>query len=124
MLHTQEMLFIKIKFLCYVRRATLVIKKLIVGNLVIFLFFLESLSKFNCLFAILARDANFLIIRKIDKLFLRVSEIDVKNFLHVRVAQCYVDKYVVNLNVVLSVQWHFVLIKILLNRFRIRFYLI
>ncbi len=124
MLHTQEMLLIKIKFLCYVRRATLVIKKLIVDNLVIFLFSFESLLKFSCLFAILAKDANFLIVREINKLFLRVSEIDLKNFLHVRVAQCHVNKYVVNLNVVLNVQWHFVFVKILLSRFRIRFYLI
>ncbi len=109
------MLLIKIKFLYYVRIAILVIKKSIINNLVIFLFFLKSLLKFNCFFAILAKDANFLIVREIDKLFLRVSEINLKNFLHVRVAQCYVNKYVVNLNVIFSVQWHFVLVKILFN---------
>jgi hypothetical protein len=98
------MLFIKIKFLCYVRRAILVIKKLIVGNLIIFLFFLKSFSKFSYLFAIFAKNANFLIVNEIDKLFLRVSEINLKNFLHMRVAQCYVNKYVVNFNVILSVQ--------------------
>jgi len=115
-------LLIKIRFLCYARRAILVIKEPIVGNLVIFSLSLGSLSKFSCLFAILARDANFLVVREIDKSFLRVSEIDLKDFLHVRVAQCHVDKYVVHLNVVLSVQWHFVFVKILLSRFRIRFY--
>lgn len=98
------MLLIKIRFLCYVRRAILVIKKSIVGNLVIFLLSLESLSKFSCLFVILARDANFLVVREIDKSFLKVSEIDRKNFLHMRVAQCHVNKYVVHLNVVFSVQ--------------------
>jgi hypothetical protein len=108
-------LLIKIRFLCYARRAILVTKKLIVGNLVIFSLFLKSLSKFSCFFAILARDANFLVVREIDRPFLRVSEIDLKDFLHMRVAQCHVNKYVVNLNVVLSVQWHFVLVKILLN---------
>jgi len=97
------MLLIKIRFLCYAQRAILVIKKLIVDNLVIFLLSFKSFSKFNCLFAIFARDANFLIVRKISKLFLRVSEIDLKNFLHVQVAQCHVNKYVVNLNVILSV---------------------
>ncbi len=80
------MLLIKIRFLYYVRRAILVIKKLIVGNLVIFLLSLGSLLKFSYLFAILARDANFLIVREINKLFLRVSEINLKNFLHMRVA--------------------------------------
>ncbi len=79
------MLLIKIRFFYYVRKATLVIKKLIVNNLVIFLLFLKSFSKFSCLFAILARDANFLIIREINKLFLRVNEIDLKNFLHIQV---------------------------------------
>jgi len=118
------MLLIKIRFLCYVQRATLVIKKSIIDNLVIFLLSLKSLLKFSYLFAIFAKNANFLIVREIDKSFLRVSEIDLKNFLHVRVAQCYVNRYVVYLDVVLSVQWHFVLVKILLSRFRIRFYLI
>ena len=86
MSHTQEMLLIKIRFFCYVRRAILVIKKSIISNLVIFSLFLKSLSKFNCFFAILARDANFLIVCEIDKLFLRISKINLKNFLHMRVA--------------------------------------
>ena len=116
------MFLIKIRLLCYARKAILVIKKSIVNNLVILLLSFKSLSKFSCLFAIFTRNANFLIAREIDKPFLKVSEIDLKNFLHVRVAQYYVDKYVVNLSVVLSIQWHVVLVKILFNRFRIKFY--
>jgi len=71
---------------------------------VIFLFSFKSFSKFSCLFAIFIKDANFLIVCEIDKLFLRVSEIDFKNFLHVQVAQYYVNKYIVNLDIVFSVQ--------------------
>jgi len=80
------MLLIKIKFFCNARRAILVIKKSIVNNLVIFLLFFKSFAKFSCLFPIFTRNANFLIACEIDKLFLRVSEIDFKNFLYVRVA--------------------------------------
>jgi len=98
------MLLIKIRFLSYVRSAILVIKKLIVDNLVIFLLFFKSLSKFSYFFAIFARNANFLIVCKIDKLFFKISKINFKNFLHIQVVQCYVNKYVVNLNIIFSVQ--------------------
>jgi len=80
------MLLIKIRFLYYVRRAILVIKKSIINNLVTFLLSLKNLLKFSCLFAILARDANFLIVREINKLFLRVNKINLKNFLYIQVA--------------------------------------